>query len=222
VAGADRLPAWSWNVGGVSAEVGAGRHVVDVGAAVAPQPTPSTDASGGRRGQNGAGGLRAPLDGPPQTNAPPGSRYVFPTYAEAEAFAAKSRAHLLQPQWVPAGFDPEPLAVTLSALTPEQAAIQGRAQRVAATQRFIAAGGLFTIVQSVPPPVFDLMMLSGEASDELVLSNGQHVGYGEYPQGIILYWHERGDTRSVAVIGDPGAAAQLTRADWQHLAESLS
>jgi hypothetical protein len=147
---------------------------------------------------------------------------VFSTYAEAEAFAGKTQAHLLAPQWVPDGFGAEPLTVMLSALTPEQAAILGRVQRVASTQRFTALGGQFTIVQSVPPPPFDFLMLSGGGDETITLDNGLRAQFGNYPQGVIVYWHERGDARSVSVIGDQGAAALLSRADWLHIANSLT
>lgn len=232
--GADRLPSWSWTIGGVAAEVGPGRTAVDVGDTAAATPGDSSNARQTGRANSGAGASgpsavpaatrleRNPTGQPGQSSAAPGSRYVFATYAEAEEFAAKTRAHLLQPHWVPPGFDEEPLTVTLSTLTPEQASYLGRVQRIGAVQRFTAADGQFTIVQSVPPPAFDLYMMSTGGEDEAVLASGQRVQVGQYPQGVIVFWHERGDARSVSIIGDLGAAQRLPRADWLHIAESLS
>jgi hypothetical protein len=233
-AAADRLPSWSWSLGGVEAQLGPGRRVVDVSQPAPPNAALSAARPAGPQGQQGqpdqsgqalprgARNALAPASGSSQTSSPPGSRYVFATFEEAEAFAGKSRAHLLAPRWVPPGFAPEPTSLSLSALTPEQAAILGRVQRVASTQRFVADDGLFTVVQSVPPPVFDLMADSSRSEDMIPLPNGQYAQFGVYPQGIIVYWRERGDARSVAIIADNGAAARLTRDDWTRLTQSLS
>ena len=77
-------------------------------------------------------------------------------------------------------------------------------------------------MQSVPPPVFDLMVDSSKSEDQIPLPNGQYAQFGVYPQGIIVYWRERGDARSVAIIADSGAAARLSRDDWTRLTQSLS
>jgi hypothetical protein len=233
VAGADRLPSWSWSLGGIETQLGPGRRVVEVGQVAPPNAAPGgSQSQGGQPAQTdqsgqplprGARSALAPASGSSQTSSPPGSRYVFATFEEADAFAGKSRAHLLAPHWVPAGFTAEPTNLSLSALTPEQAAMLGRAQRVASTQRFVADDGLFTVVQSVPPPVFDLMAVdTSRAEDLIALPNGTYAQLGIYPQGIIVYWRERGDARSVAIIGDTGAAARLSRDDWTRLSQSLS
>jgi hypothetical protein len=94
---------------------------------------------------------------------------------------------------------------------------------VAATQRFAAldGNGQFTLVQSVPPPLFDLLGQYQRPDGESVQVNGMTAQYGEFPQGVVLSWRERGDRRSLGVVADPQAAARLTRADWVRFAESL-
>jgi hypothetical protein len=151
------------------------------------------------------------------------SRYAFPIQAEAAAFAQKAGVRLLAPQWVPPGFAPEGVTVTLGQLPPEQAVAAGRPQRVAATQRFAAldGNGQFTLVQSVPPPLFDLLGQYQRPDGDPVQVNGLAAQYGEFPQGMVLSWRERGDRRSLGVVADPLAAARLTRADWVRFAESL-
>jgi hypothetical protein len=208
VAGADRLPAWNWSVGGVTAEVGPGNRRVT--------SNEGTFAAG--RGAGPGGGV-ANASGAQSTV---GSRHTFATYAEAEAFASKARVHVLAPQWVPAELAPEPLSLTLSALPPEAAAAVGRPQRVAVSQRFVAPDATITVVQSSPPSFFDMLLDTGSSQDEMQLDSGIYVRFGQFPQGVIIYWHERGDVRSVGIIGEQGAAARLTRDDWRRFANSLS
>jgi hypothetical protein len=204
VLGTERLPAWSCQMAGVYAEVGPGRRVTAAGepALRAPEAGPAVDTAG-----------------PPASGA---TRYTFATYAEAEEFAGKAGAHVRAPQWVPPGFVPEPLTVALGQLPPEAAAVTGRRQRVAVTQRYVAAdgSGQFTIVQSLPPPLFDLLDPL-RPDEEVALAGGGYARYGEFPQGVILYWRERGDTRSIGIIADQAAAARVTRAEWLRLAESM-
>jgi hypothetical protein len=196
--GADRLPGWGLSLGGLRAEVG---H---------PAAAPAAGAAG-----PGAAAAAGPTPLPSQ-------RFAFATQPEAEAFAQKAGVGLLAPRWVPPGFAAEGVNVTLGQLPPEAAAA-GRPQRVAATQRYAAAdgNGQFTLVQSVPPPLFDLLSQYQRADGEPVQVNGVSAQYGEFPQGVVLYWRERGDRRSLGVIADPPASARLTRADWVRFAESL-
>ncbi len=204
VASVRLAPNWHWAAAGVVAEVGPGQAGI-VG-----------DSTGGQGGASQA----APSSGPVDTS----TRYTFMTYAEAEAFAAKASVHLLAPHWLPAGFSGEPITVALASLPPEAVASLGLAQRVATTQRFVATDGqgVITIVQSLPPPLFDLFGTGqAEADSAPRLPDGTRIQYGEFPQGVILFWRERGDRRSVGIIGDAAAAARLTRDDWLRLAASL-
>ena len=220
VADSERLPAWSWSIGGVTAAVGPGRQPIPTGDD-SPGSSGSTDGSQGERsGRNG--GPANSVSSASSTQSTVGAQHTFATYAEAEAFATQARVHVLAPQWVPADFAPQSLGVTLSVLPPETAAALGRAQRVAVTQRFVAPDATITVVQSSPPSFFDLLLDSGSPQDDLPLSNGLRARLGQFPQGVIVYWRERGDVRSIGVIGDQGAAARLTRDDWQRLADSLS
>jgi hypothetical protein len=197
--GSDRLPGWGLSLGGLRAEVG---HPADA-------------APAGATGQE-----LAPGGGPTPLAS---QRFAFATQPEADAFAQKAGVRLLAPRWVPPGFAAEGVNVTLGQLSPEAAAAAGRPQRVAATQRFAAAdgNGQFTLVQSVPPPLFDLLSQYQRTDGEPVQVNGVAAQYGEFPQGMVLYWRERGDRRSLGVIADPQASARLTRTDWVRFAESL-
>jgi hypothetical protein len=200
--GAERLPGWGLSWAGLRADFG------------------GTGGAGDGAGQDAG----APGGAPPAATPQASSRYAFPTQPEAAAFAQKSGVRLVAPQWVPPGFSPEGVSVTLSQLPPEAAASAGRPQRVAATQRFAAAdgNGQFTLVQSSPPPLFDLLYQYQRADGEVVQVHGVPAQYGEFPQGTVLYWRERGDRRSLGVIADPGASARLSRADWVRFAESLA
>jgi len=200
-------PSWHWTAAGVVAEVGPGQAGV------------AADSTGGQAGAAGASQAM-----PPSAPIDTSTRYTFMTYADAEAFAAKASVHLLAPQWLPAGFSGEPITVALGALPPEAVASLGLAQRVATTQRFVASDGrgVITIVQSLPPPLFDLFGTGqAEADTAPRLPDGTRIQYGEFPQGVILFWRERGDRRSVGIIGDADAAAKLSRDDWLRLAASL-
>jgi hypothetical protein len=197
--GADRLPGWGLSLGGLRAEIG---H---------PAAPPGAGA---------AGPDAAPASGPTPL---PSQRFAFATQPEAAAFAQKAGVRLLAPRWVPPGFAAEGVNVTLGQLPPEAAAAVGHPQRVAATQRYAAAdgNGQFTLVQSAPPPLFDLLSQYQRADGEPVQVNGVSAQYGEFPQGVVLYWRERGDRRSLGVIADPPASSRLSRADWVRFAESL-
>ncbi|MBI3973518.1 MAG: hypothetical protein HY332_19770 [Chloroflexi bacterium] len=201
VAGAERLPSWNWQWAGVFAELGPGQDAPS-------SPEPPAPA--------------APGAAPAGQVASASTRYTFATYDETEAFAGRIGVHVLVPHWLPAGFVAETPSVTLSQLPLEAAKVFGRKQRVAIVQRFAAADGAgqFTLVQSLPPPIFDLLDPNRQ-EDEVTLASGARAQYTEYPQGVIVYWRERGDTRSVGIIGDSLAMARLTRADWLRVAESL-
>jgi hypothetical protein len=86
----------------------------------------------------------------------------------------------------------------------------------------VDGNGQFTLVQSAPPPLFDLLYQYQRADGEAVQVHGVPAQYGEFPQGTVLYWRERGNRRSLGVIADPGASARLSRADWVRFAESLA
>ena len=220
----DRLPSWRWTVGGVTTELGPGRRVVDLSEA-GSAPTSAAQSAAGRRGRHGAldsaGGA---TDGGVSNSGlnSGGTRRTFSTYQDAEDYAAKAAMHVLLASWLPDGYALESVGVTLSQLPPEAVIALGLPQRVAITQRFVAPDGSINVVQSQPPPLFDLLFEPGQDDDALELASGAYAQLGLYPQGVIVFWRQRDGSGSVAIIGDPGAAARLTRADWQRLADSLT